>query len=301
MIKGLVAHPGPSQTYLAGRTLRLDLKAPCVAGILNVTPDSFSDGGRFYSVDEALKQAHNMAREGASLIDVGGESTRPGAPSISEAEELDRVMPVIEALVNELDLPLSIDTCKSAVADAAVASGVEFVNDISGLAYDRRMAEVVAASGAGLIVMHSRGKPDTMQRNTDYDDVVGEVVSSLRKSILCAEQAGVAHDKIAIDPGIGFGKDAAGNLELLRQTATLANLDFPIMLGTSRKNFIGKVLAQPVPGDRLIGTMATLALGYVGGARIFRVHDVAAARQTVLMAQAICDGAKWAANNPTLL
>lgn len=301
MIRGLVPHPGPSQTYLAGRTLRLDLQAPCVAGILNVTPDSFSDGGRFCSVDAALEQAHNMVKEGAALIDVGGESTRPGAPSISEAEELDRVMPVIEALVDELDLPLSIDTYKSAVAEAAVASGVEFVNDISGLSYDRRMAEVVAASGAGLIVMHTRGKPDTMQRETSYDDLVGDVVSSLRASILRAEQAGIARDKIAIDPGIGFGKNAAGNLELLRQMSTLANLGFPIMLGTSRKSFIGKVLAQPVPGDRLIGTMATLALGYAGGARIFRVHDVAAARQTVLMAQAVCAGANWTASNPTLL
>ena len=300
MIKGLVAHPGPSQSYLAGRTLRLDLHAPCIVGILNVTPDSFSDGGRFCSVDEAVKQAQKMAREGAALIDVGGESTRPGAPSISEAEELDRVMPVIEALVDELDLPLSIDTYKSAVADAAVASGVEFVNDISGLTYDPRMAEVIAVSGAGLVMMHTRGKPEAMQQNTDYDDVVRDVISSLQKSILRAEQAGVAHDKIAIDPGIGFGKDTAGNLELLRQTSTLASLGFPIMLGTSRKSFIGKILAQQVPADRLIGTMATIALGYAGGARIFRVHDVAAARQTVLMAQAVCDGARWATSNATL-
>ena len=140
-----------------------------------------------------------------------------------------------------------------------------------------------------------------MQRNTDYDDVVGDVVSSLQMSILCAEQAGVAHDKIAIDPGIGFGKDAVGNLELLRQTATLVELGRPVMLGTSRKRFIGQVLDQPVPADRLIGTMATLALGYAGGARIFRVHDVAAARQAVLMAQAVCDGAEWAASKPSFL
>jgi dihydropteroate synthase len=297
----LVTHPGSSQEYLSGRTLRLNLQVPCIVGILNVTPDSFSDGGRFCSVAKALEQARSMAREGAALIDIGGESTRPGAPLVNEAEELDRVMPVIEALTRELDLPLSIDTSKSTVAAAAVASGVEFVNDISGLSYDPQMAGVVAASGAGLIVMHTRDRPEAMQQNTDYEDVVGEVVSSLQKSIRCAEQAGVALDKIAIDPGIGFGKDAAGNLELLRQTATLAKLGRPILLGTSRKSFIGQILDQKVPADRLIGTLATLALGYAGGARIFRVHDVAAARQTVLMAQAVCDGAEWAASKPSLL
>ena len=301
MIKGLVAHHGKPQTYLAGRTLRLDLQAPCIVGILNVTPDSFSDGGRFFSVAEALEQARGMALEGAALIDIGGESTRPGAPSVTVAEELDRVMPVIETLTGELDLPLSIDTSKSIVAAAAIASGVEFVNDISGLSYDPQMAGVVAASGAGLFVMHTRGRPEAMQHNTDYEDLIGEVVVSLQKSIRCAEQAGVALDKIAIDPGIGFGKNAAGNLELLRQTATLTELGRPILLGTSRKSFIGKVLDQKVPADRLIGTMATLALGYAGGARLFRVHDVAAARQTILMAQAVCAGAEWAASKPCLL
>jgi dihydropteroate synthase len=301
MIKGLVAHHGPLQTYLAGRTMRLDLQAPCIVGILNVTPDSFSDGGCFSSVDEAVEQAHRMAREGAALIDVGGESTRPGAPSVSEAEELDRVMPVIEVLTRELNLPLSIDTNKSKIASSAVASGVEFVNDISGLSYDPQMAGVVADSGAGLIVMHTRGRPEAMQQNTDYEDVVGEVASSLKQSIHSAEQAGVAPDKIAIDPGIGFAKNAVGNLELLRQTATLAKLERPILLGTSRKRFIGQILDQKVPTDRLIGTMATLALGYAGGARMFRVHDVAAARQTILMAQAICDGADWSGNKASLL
>jgi dihydropteroate synthase len=293
MIKGLVAHPGPLQAYLAGRTLRLDLKAPCIVGILNVTPDSFSDGGHYSSVADALERARCMACEGAALIDIGGESTRPGAPPVDEAEELDRVMPVIEALTRELALPLSIDTSKSAVAAAAVAAGVEFVNDISSLTYDPQMAAVVAASDAGLIVMHTRGKPEVMQQDTDYDDVVRDVVSSLQRSISRAEAAGVALDKIAIDPGIGFGKDAAGNLELLRQTATLAALGRPIMLGTSRKSFIGQILDQPNPFDRSLGTMATLALGYAGGARIFRVHDVAASRQTVMMAQAVCQGSAW--------
>lgn len=237
-----------------------------------------------------------MAREGAALIDVGGESTRPGAPSVTLAEELDRVIPVIEALHHELALPLSIDTTKSDVAAAAVAAGAEFVNDISGLTFDAQMARVVAKSGAGLIVMHTRGKPGDMQQNTHYDDVVEEVLAALRHSIECAETAGIATDKIAIDPGIGFAKDAAGNLELLRRTAALADLGRPIMLGTSRKSFIGRVLAQNDPGGRLAGTLATIALGYAGGARLFRVHDVAAAHQAALMAQAVCCGAEWSAN-----
>jgi dihydropteroate synthase len=291
MIKGLAVHAGPLPEYLAGRTVRLDLKVPCIVGILNVTPDSFSDGGCFSTVDAALEQGRRMAREGAALIDVGGESTRPGASSVTVAEEMDRVVPVIEALRCELALPLSIDTRKSAVAAAAVAVGVEFVNDISGLTFDLKMAGVVADSGAGLIVMHTRGGPEEMQRHTHYDDVVIEVVAALRRSVERAELAGVAGDKIAIDPGIGFGKDVAGNLELLRRTASLTGLGRPIMLGTSRKSFIGRVLAQNTPGDRLAGTLATIALGFAGGARLFRVHDVAAARQAALMAQAVCCGA----------
>ncbi len=237
-----------------------------------------------------------MAREGAALIDVGGESTRPGAPSITVAEELDRVIPVIEALYRELALPLSIDTTKSAVAAAAVAAGVEFVNDISGLTFDPQMAEVVAKSGAGLIVMHTRGNPGDMQQNTHYDDVVEEVIAVLRQSIERAEAAGIPGDKIAIDPGIGFAKNVAGNLELLRRTSALNDLGRPIMLGTSRKSFIGRVLAQNDPGDRLVGSLATIALGYAGGARLFRVHDVAAAHQAALMAQAVCCGAEWSAS-----
>jgi dihydropteroate synthase len=269
------------------------LQVPCVVGILNVTPDSFSDGGCFCSVDAALEQGRRMAEEGAALIDIGGESTRPGAPTVSVQEELDRVVPVIEALHRELSLPLSIDTSKSSVAAAAIAAGVEFVNDVSGLSFDAKMAEAVARSGAGLVVMHTRDKPEVMQQNTHYDDLFEAVVSGLRKSIDCAEAAGIVSEKIAIDPGIGFGKDVPGNLELLRRTADLTGLGRPIMLGTSRKSFIGRVLAQDAPGDRLAGTLATVALGYAGGARLFRVHDVAAAHQAVLMAQAVCCGAEW--------
>jgi dihydropteroate synthase len=283
----------PLPDYLAGRTVRLDLRAPCVVGILNVTPDSFSDGGRFCSIDAALKHGRRMEREGAALIDVGGESTRPGAPAVETQVELDRVIPVIEALHRELSLPLSIDTSKSAVASAAVSAGAEFVNDISGLTFDPKMAEVVSACDAGLVVMHTRATPEDMQRNTDYKNVVEEVASALGNSLNRAVAAGVSVDKIAVDPGIGFGKHVSGNLELLRRTADFTSLGRPVMLGTSRKSFIGQVLAQDDPADRLTGTLVTVALGYAGGARLFRVHDVAAAYQAVSMAQAVCRGADW--------
>lgn len=290
MNKGLITHSGPLQPYLAGRTVRLNLLSPCIAGILNVTPDSFSDGGCFVSVAAALQHARLLQEQGAALIDVGGESTRPGAPAVSIEEELDRVLPVIEALRRELDVPLSVDTTKSSVAAAAIAAGAEFINDISGLTFDERMAAVVAGAGAGLIVMHTRGKPQVMQHDTHYHDVVAEVATALQKSVELAEAAGVAGDKIAIDPGIGFAKGLGENLELLRCLAVLSDLGRPVMLGTSRKSFIGRVLKQDDANQRLAGTLSTVALGYAGGARLFRVHDVAAARQAALMAQAVCQG-----------
>ena len=290
---GLISCHESAGLILAGRSCLLVLDRPHIVGILNVTPDSFSDGGRFYDVQQALKQGLQMAADGAVLIDIGGESTRPGADHVSEQEELDRVVPVIETLRRELDLPLSVDTTKSVVAREAIAAGADFVNDISGLTFDVKMAEVVADAGAGLFVMHTSGRPDVMQRNTRYADVVKDVIAALRRSMAVAEAAGVAHDKIAVDPGIGFGKDLAGNLELLRRTANLTELGRPIMLGTSRKSFIGRVLAQDDPGKRLAGTLATVALGYAGGARLFRVHDVAAAQQAALMAQAVCLGSEW--------
>jgi dihydropteroate synthase len=266
---------------------------PYIVGILNVTPDSFSDGGSFLDPQRAVDQGLRMTAEGADLIDIGGESTRPGASQISEQEELDRVIPVIEMLGREVDLPLSIDTTKSVVAREAVAAGADFVNDVSGLAFDAGMAGVVADAGAGLVVMHTRGRPEVMQQDTHYADLFAEVVASLTKSIAIAESAGVAKDKIAIDPGIGFGKDVAGNLELLRRTADLVELGRPVMLGTSRKSFIGRVLGKTDPDERLVGTLATVALGCAWGARLFRVHDVAAAREAATMAHAVCKGAAW--------
>ncbi len=295
-MSGLVSCPEGKSLILNGRSRSFVIDRPYIVGILNVTPDSFSDGGRFTALADALRQARQMAAEGVDWIDVGGESTRPDAAQVSEQEELDRVIPVVEALSRELDSPLSIDTTKSIVAREAVAAGVEFINDISGLNFDEKMAGVVAATGAGLFVMHTRGRPHIMQQDTRYDDIVADVLTSLRMSIEIAERHGVAREKIAIDPGIGFGKDVFGNLELLRRTAALTELGRPIMLGTSRKSFIGTVVRQTNPGERLAGTLATIALGYAGGARLFRVHDVAAACQAAMMAQAVCNGAGWNPN-----
>lgn len=289
---GLITRSEFKDLILNGRHCSLVIDRPYIVGILNVTPDSFSDGGRFAGFDEALRRGLEMAAEGADWIDVGGESTRPGARHVPVQEELDRVIPVIEALSRELDLPLSVDTTKSAVAREALAAGAGFINDISGLTFDDKMAGVVAQAGAGLILMHTRGRPLVMQNNTRYDDVVAEVLTSLRMSIEMAAASGVASDNIVIDPGIGFGKDVAGNLELLRRTADLAELGRPIMLGTSRKSFIGRLLGLDDPQQRLAGTLATIALGYAGGARLFRVHDVAAARQAALVARAVCRGAE---------
>ncbi len=262
-------------------------------GILNVTPDSFSDGGRYVTVNAALDKARRMKKEGADIIDVGGESTRPGAPPVSAEEEMDRVLPVIEALAAEFELPLSIDTTKSSVAAKAISAGVEFVNDISGLTFDPEMAEVVASGHAGLFLMHTRGRPQQMQSNTVYRDVVEEVIASLRESLATAEQSGIPREKLAVDPGIGFGKDVAGNLELIRRLDALQILRRPILLGTSRKSFIGKVLGHDEPLKRLSGTLATIALGVRAGARIFRVHDIAPAREAALMAWAIDQGQSW--------
>jgi dihydropteroate synthase len=264
-------------------------------GILNVTPDSFSDGGRFLAVDAALARAHQLAEEGADLVDVGGESTRPGAPAVSEQEELDRVLPVIEALCREVPLPLSIDTTKSTVARAAVSVGASFINDVSGLTFDPAMAATVAETGAGLVVMHTRGRPATMQSDTRYADLVGDVLAALRTGFDRALAAGVPAERIVLDPGIGFGKDVAGNLELLRCLSDFAVLGQPLLLGTSRKSFIGRVLGQEDPQRRGAGTLATVALGVAAGARIFRVHEVAAAREAAQLAWAVCQGAQWRA------
>ncbi len=286
---GVQAYDQPP-AYLRGRNCRLGLNRPLIMGILNLTPDSFSDGGCYNTLEAALSRTREMAKEGADLIDVGGESTRPGALPVSAQEELDRVIPVIEALQRETDLPLSVDTSKSIVAAEAVAAGAEFINDISGLRFDSKMAETAAKCGAGVFVMHTRGRPAGMQLDTGYDDLVQEILHSLQQSLQAAMAAGVLADRLAVDPGIGFGKDAAGNLEILRRLEEFRVLGRPILIGTSRKSFIGKILGLSTTEARLFGSNATVALGVARGANIFRVHDVRAARETALMSWAISHG-----------
>jgi dihydropteroate synthase len=255
--------------------------------ILNVTPDSFSDGGEYIEVSAAVERGLEMVEEGAAILDVGGESTRPGAPAVSAEAELERVIPVIEGLRRHTSTPLSIDTSKAPVARAALAAGANFVNDISGLGFDDNMAVVVAAAGAGLFLMHTRGCPQQMQKNTDYRDLLIEVIQYLRASLSKARSAGISPERLAVDPGIGFAKNVAGNLLLLKHLAALHQLGCPILLGTSRKSFIGKILHQDDPRRRLYGTLATIAHGVAQGVQLFRVHDVRPAREAALMAWAI--------------
>jgi len=265
-----------------------------IMGILNVTPDSFSDGGQFLSVGDALARAERMISEGADIIDVGGESTRPGGEPVSVAEEIGRVVPVIESVSKRFSTPLSVDTTKSEVARAALAAGAAIVNDVSALRFDFYVADAVARASAGLVLMHSRGTPATMHRLPPVADVMQEVVSSLRASVHMAERRGVKRESIVIDPGIGFGKTQEQNLELIARLDELiaAFPDYPLLIGTSRKSFIGRILADengtPAPvSERLHGTMATITAAVMKGAHIVRVHDVKAAAETIRVSESI--------------
>lgn len=256
-------------------------------GVVNVTPDSFSDGGCYLHAEAAVQRGLRLLSEGAHIIDVGGESTRPGAPSVSAEQELERIIPVIAGLRCRSDVPISVDTSKSLVARQAIAAGANFVNDISGGSFDPRILETVAEFGAGLVLMHTRGMPATMQQNTAYMDLVAEVENFLRQATQRALAAGVRSEFIAIDPGIGFGKSATGNLQLLNQVGRFHHLGYPLLLGTSRKSFIGTILKQDEPAQRLYGTLATVAAGVGQGVQLFRVHDVRAAGEAALVAWAI--------------
>ena len=276
--------------WLEGRDCRLDLSRPRIMGVLNVTPDSFSDGGNYLNPEQAFRQGMQLVEEGADLIDIGGESSRPGADSVSLEQELDRVLPVIERLRKATDLPISIDTTKGSVARAAMLAGANYINDISGLQFDPAMASVAAETKAGLFLMHTRGTPQEMQRNTEYSDLLAEVSAYLKQSIDLALAAGVPQCALAVDPGIGFGKSVEGNLSLLRSLEQLHQLGCPILLGTSRKSFIGYILGRDDPRQRLAGTLATLALAVEKGVQIFRVHDVRAAKDAVEVAWVIREG-----------
>lgn len=262
-------------------------------GVLNVTPDSFSDGGKFRDAEKAIEHAVAMERDGADLIDVGAESTRPGSEGTSLEEELRRVLPVLRGLRGKLKIPVSIDTRKAIVAEAALDAGVELINDISGLRSDPRIAQVAAERRTGLILMQMRGEPNSMQKGPFARNVVQDVTRGLRKSAGKARKAGVAKSQIILDPGIGFGKTHAQNYELLRELASLAALGYPLLVGTSRKGFLGATLKKgeksaPVD-ERIWGTAATVAASILNGAHIVRVHDVAEMAQVARITDRIAN------------
>jgi dihydropteroate synthase len=254
-------------------------------GIVNITPDSFSDGGRFLDADAAVEHAIQLVADGADLLDIGGESTRPGAAAVSDDEELARVMPVIRRLVGEIDVPIAIDTRKASVAEAAIGAGAEIVNDVSGLEGDPRMVEVVAGMGAGVCVMHMQGSPDTMQLAPKYENVVGEVHGYLRDRREALVGAGVERERICLDPGIGFGKTYEHNLALMEHCRELVVLGSPVLVGHSRKRFLGRLIGDE-NADRTAATIG-VALGLAGqGVQILRVHDVRPVREALLAFEA---------------
>ncbi|UCD86073.1 MAG: dihydropteroate synthase [Deltaproteobacteria bacterium] len=257
-----------------------------IMGILNVTPDSFSDGGQYLDSRKAVRRAREMADEGADIIDVGGESSRPGSAPVGLDEELKRVMPVIEEVAKKTNIPISIDTYKSEVARRALDGGAEIVNDISALNFDTRMADLIAQRKVPVILMHMRGTPKDMQNDLHYDSLIPEILTYLSQSIDRAETTGVNPRKIVIDPGIGFGKSAEDNLRIIRNLSEFKILVKPILLGTSRKSFIGKILNNE-EGDRLEGSIASVVAGIINGANIVRVHDVKETKKAVLITDAI--------------
>lgn len=258
-----------------------------VMGVLNITPDSFSEKGEFFDRAKAIGHAFKMARDGADIIDIGGESTRPGAGDISVDEELSRVIPVIEAIAGSINIPISIDTRKSKVAEAAIEKGASIINDISGLNHDRDMGLIAAKYGVGLIVMHMKGMPKDMQAKAAYKNLIKEIIDSLKESMDIGKRAGVRETRMIVDPGIGFGKTAEHNLEILNRLGEFKALGRPICVGTSRKSFIGKVLGLDDPKERLAGTLATLAIAVIKGANILRVHDVKEAVQVARIADSV--------------
>jgi dihydropteroate synthase len=279
----------PTRTLVLGeRTL--------IMGVLNVTPDSFSDGGKFLESEAAVEQAFAIEKAGADLLDVGGESTRPGSQGTSAAQELDRILPVLEALRGRLKIPVSVDTRRAAVGELALRAGAEIINDISGLRHDPRLADVAARCRVPLILMHMRGEPRTMQAGGFARDVMKDVTQGLRRSLAVARKAGVAKSQIILDPGIGFGKSYAQNYELLQKLPRLAKLGYPLLVGTSRKGFLGATLARdgkPAPPDeRIWGTAVTVTASILNGAHIVRAHDVAEMVQVARVADCLLWPAK---------
>jgi dihydropteroate synthase len=251
-------------------------KRTYIMGVLNVTPDSFSDGGEFQTVENALQQALKMIEAGANIIDIGGQSTRPGALEISLEEELARVIPVITAIRQKSSIPISLDTTRAIVAEKGIAAGADLINDISGGTFDRLLLPTVAKLGVPIILMHIRGNPQTMQSLAHYENLVKEIKEFLQNQVKVALQCGIARENIIIDPGIGFAKTGEQNLELLRELEQFRDLDLPILIGVSRKRFIGQITGKDDPKERVFGTAAACAIAIAKGADILRVHDVAA-------------------------
>jgi len=274
----------PRRWAIAGDELSLD--EPVLVGILNVTPDSFSDGGRFASAEDALRQADKLKADGCQLLDVGGESTRPGAATVEPEEEIHRVVPVIQALLDRGLGPVSVDTRKAAVARAALAAGAAVVNDVSGLAFDAGVGAAAATAGAGLVLMHMRGTPDTMDSLACYGQVAVEVADELRTAVGRATDAGIAAERIVIDPGFGFAKTPEQNFRLLDELATVVALGYPVLVGPSRKRFLGAATGRTVD-DRDRATAVACALAWERGARLFRVHDARLAREALAVARAL--------------
>jgi dihydropteroate synthase len=263
---------------------------PEIMGIVNVTPDSFSDGGAYLDPDAAIAHGFELVGEGADILDVGGESTRPGAAEVSAAEEIERVVPVIEGLA-DAGVPISIDTSKAAVAERALGAGASIVNDVTALG-DPAMAPLCAEANCGLVLMHMKGTPRTMQQEPRYEDLLGEISAFLRERIDRAVEAGLAEEAIWLDPGIGFGKTVDHNLELIDRLGELRELGRPLVLGASRKSFIGKLSGREV-GERLGGSLAAAVVGSLRGADVLRVHDVGATREAVMVTEAITGERGW--------
>jgi len=270
---------------------------PLIMGILNATPDSFSDGGRYLSIDAALAKGREMLAQGADIIDIGGESTRPGAEPVDERTEMDRVLPVIEALCAAAGARVGIDTAKASVAREAVRAGACIINDVTAMEGDPRMAAVVRETGAGVVLMHMRGTPRTMQDAPRYGDVAGEVADWLSGRLAAAVAAGIAPEAVVLDPGIGFGKTTAHNIELIAGLGHLARLGRPVLAGMSRKRFIGALSGVEEAAGRLAGSLAALAAAILQGASILRVHDVAASVQAARVAAAVRDAARHRTGN----
>ncbi len=256
-------------------------------GVLNVTPDSFSDGGQFDTVETALAQSHRLVNAGVDILDIGGQSTRPQAVEISLQEELDRVLPVLSALRQQCQAPVSVDTTRAAVAEAAIAAGADMVNDVSGGTYDPDMLPTIAKLGVPIVLMHLRGTPRTMQQLTDYRDLIGEIYQFLEQRIQAAIAAGVHPSRIAVDPGLGFAKTVAQNLEILRRLREFQALGCPVLVGPSRKSFIGNILNQPDPKARVWGTAAACSAAIAASVDLIRIHDGPQMRDTCRVADAI--------------